>query len=563
MAPGSTVGGKSRECRQLLVEGETLDLPTMGNLDHTKAKLEDRALASHVAAQAVGLANYISNPKVKSVFATSVMDDANLWVKDPRPPPKPAPDETPVEKAARLADAKRGKNVHMPVLNSVEHVYTHVEFETSPDTEPIDVLCGTAVHTPPQVLPAANTATIRNRLLEWSVISSKGAGAKISAQGIIAGNPLKESVEKAQWVTKMVCRDNLVVNDCVMSLEQKVLDMQRYTHDLVDQKTMLNLPCSTHNGCLCQGPIMKSFGNMPGHLVKLSHVLQSGKAFTKYRETVDKMIDDNFEYREVLREEHLPENFQKWGREARRVLHLSRPDLNLSKAMEDLVAAADNGDWGRTKIRHYCLRCHCKLQCDGDKKKSKRVVKAYMKLSVGCALVVPLLYRWKGFEQCSSTVYRARRQHKILDRCLAKMFPKKAVQHPPNQPGGEQEETLAMKQQKRARDSLSYLENDDPDATKLEAAVALNRPLQEYINTTFEAEGATTKFSEQVQELNYLRAPAPHELEELEKAGEKARQLNLSIISGKRGMQAFDDFMKLLRSYDEGPWKDILGCFVI
>ena len=138
-----------------------------------------------------------------------------------------------------------------------------------------------------------------------------------------------------------------------------------------------------------------------------------------------KIIDSGigFKYQQV---EALPPGADQWHAYAKSILEKSRPDLNLTIEQEKAVLAADNGDWTKQDMTHWCLP-DCPLGCGGNASKSKQIFKDAVTMSVCCRMYKPLMYRWKGFESANATCLRGRKQHDILGRALAATWPAKVL----------------------------------------------------------------------------------------------------------------------------------------
>ena len=426
-------GAKFAQNELVLVDGQGAMLhPRAGRDNRHRASSINRGVVSHVRAQADGMASFLTGHRrsICHVFTTNIFDEASMWVQ------KPAPTEFTVPADAALFDrhiekwvGTKGKNVHLPVLNQCETLFVR----SAPDLGDllVSVMQGCEVHSPAQPLPAANAATLRDRWCQWSVMTARGAGAKVTASSSLA-----EAVRQAPWRTIVVSRDNLVVNNCLMCLEEEVVGAARALDD--DQNTdrditMISFNCCCHSAVLAMKPMFTCLDDVPAKLVKLAHILESGRVSSSYLEQIAAVIDEpgNFRYRECVR---LPADSAAWRAKATRVLHGSRPALDLTPVQEEHILCADNGDWDDEVITHYCVRGQCTLQCNGSAARSRKLVKGAIMLSIGGPMCVPLLYRWKGFEKAVAWAWRAVRQHRLLIRAWSKVFPAQRVRPRYNNP---------------------------------------------------------------------------------------------------------------------------------
>ena len=171
--------------------------------------------------------------------------------------------------------AMKGNNVHLPVLNVCETAFTR----SAPlgDANSLGQLAAAKIITPAQVLPHANAATIRDRWAQWSALTARGVGKCL--MGSVEG--IQEAVSSTPWKQIFFVRDNLVVNDCILCLEEESAAsaarwMSAANRD-TEQTCILSMSCLAHSAVLGMKPIMESLDRLPSMLVKLSHVLESGR----------------------------------------------------------------------------------------------------------------------------------------------------------------------------------------------------------------------------------------------------------------------------------------------
>jgi hypothetical protein len=318
------------------------------------------------------------------------------------------------------ARSKRGKNVHLPVLNSVETVHIRRRFGED------EVLASAAVITPAQVLPKSNTATIRERWGQWAALSARDPG-----DHLCGGEALRLARKSVPWITLVYSRDNLIVNDCHVGLDARyTAALDAAGDDQARETAILDVRCVGHSSVLAMRPMIECFAGVPSHLIRLGHALESGRQAAAFDEAISAEIDEFFKFRLCV---ELPAAWHAWRRKSARVLELSRPALDLSPQQEQIILDADNGSWEVVEgdeesllVTHWCVGRLCSLGCKSAAS-SKRAVKAAILLSLGGTAVVPLLYRWKYFEKALGKSYRGRKQHDLHLRALQRMFPPSVV----------------------------------------------------------------------------------------------------------------------------------------
>ena len=147
----------------------------------------DRGTASHLVAQQSGLTSFMLAPSrtpnsIDCTFTMQAIDDASMWVKNPVATNPGTYDFEFLERIKKKL-GRRGKNVHLPVLNICENVYS-VHAPVVPDDDDTSVCMGAEITSPATVLPSGNATTILKRYKAWSAISVSGIGSRIAV-----GNP--------------------------------------------------------------------------------------------------------------------------------------------------------------------------------------------------------------------------------------------------------------------------------------------------------------------------------------------------------------------------------------
>ena len=518
--------------------------------DHLRPQL-DRAALSHAQAQAVGLAAMITPPagtEVECVFSTNIFDDANMWIA--RPTDKTSvsrPDDATDCKRVKDKLSRRGKNVSVPVLNLCESLFVCAKIPGGSSCECL--LRGAEVHSPAQVLPRPNTATIRHRWASWSVLSARGCGSKVTAS-----SQLGDVISCSPWRHIVMVKDNLVVNDCIVALEERslaVLNSQALEDTCII--TLLPISCCAHSAVLALKPLYAGLDDLPSKLVKLAHLLESGRVASSYISALKAEVAHRFEFREVAA---MPPGAAAWRLKAKRVLELSRAARDLTEADEEFILACDNGtDWDdREKIVHMCIRGRCPLECAGSRAKALRSVQAGMLLSVGGSMVVPLLYRWKGFSEASAWAWRARRQHDLLYAALRRVFPANVVKKAEADVAAGIDGDGVVKNAVRAAGVLRFLEADT-GGRRLEIACAMQKPLQSFLDFTFAAEKSTCRV---VENVSLTPSHATKMDPGVAAVIPKAQRRNWQILSGQQGRRVVKEYSDMLLSFGDHAWSGLM-----
>lgn len=420
-------GVKFGQSDLVLIEGQAMAFARAGRGREYQAANLNRGVVSHVRAQADGIAAMLkSSPqrRVEHAFSVNVFDDASMWVSKPVPEPTAgAAGTSQAEKNLATWGGRRGKNVHLPVMNLCETVFVRAASTSDGSAPPL--LFGTEVHSPAVVLPVANSPTVHHRWSDWSVFTCWHVGARVSSN-----SDLEAVCAQTPWRTVIVVRDNCIVNDNLVRMQEDALAAAR-AHPIegstAADMALISVSCAAHSAVLAMKPLMESFGDVPKNLVRLGHLLESGRTSSAYIRELTAVVKGSFKYQMCVR---LPPESAEWRAKAERILQLSRPAMDLSPEQEQHILFADNGDWDSDEVVHYCVQGSCPLQCNGSARKSERLVCAAVVLAIGGPMCLPLLYRWKGFEKAVAWVWRGVRQHRLLSRAWDNLFPTQKTRRP-------------------------------------------------------------------------------------------------------------------------------------
>ena len=269
---------------------------------------------------------------------------------------------------------------------------------------------------PAVVLSVANASTVRRTWSEWSTLTSRGAGRKIDPDRAL-GDAMNNAPQT--WRSMVVNKDNLLLNSCIMCLEERGLETQA-SNSLEDPSaipTLLALSCSGHSGVLSTKPLYDR-SKLPTVLVRLGHQMASGRV----KRNLDNALKEIFKEIEYVVCDAFPCGHSEWQAYARRTLEMTMGANDLIDDEKKRLLVADNGNWESEAITHYCLRGRCLLGCRGERDGKNKVARQ-IKLAVSLHYTTPLKYRWKGMDVAGSLVLRWQREHSLLLRVLRIIYP--------------------------------------------------------------------------------------------------------------------------------------------
>ena len=122
------------------------------------------------------------------------------------------------------------------------------------------------MHVPGQVLPAANAATIADRLRRWSCFCSTGSAEKLG------GHRLSEAARPLALQVHVHVTDALVVNTCIHAMEEHAFQDRRSSND-EDARYVARLTnyCQHHQAALAKKPSLLLIPGLCSGLVRMCY----------------------------------------------------------------------------------------------------------------------------------------------------------------------------------------------------------------------------------------------------------------------------------------------------
>ena len=438
----------------------------------------------------------------------------------------------------------KGKNCHMPFLNVTEHVFR--------DRMLAEVGCRTScveIQSPTQMLPQANAATVHNRWLKWTLLASGSTGEAVDSERRVL-----QHIRNIEWVTLIMQKDNLGLNRCLVALEQKKMVGCDADQVPSPSQTLLDLNCFGHTTVLCMKPLIVALG-INSHLVRLGHILESGRSSDQYQEQLEKMVNSSFIYKPV---DEFDKQALGWHQKTKRILEESRPARDLTEEDERVILAAISSNPDDDAHEHICP-LDCPLGCGRNPATAKENYLKAVKAVAGGPMTVPLFSRWKGFEEAVAFARRGKRIKNCLPRGLKPLFGDAAVEKAQSDlqrlaasPNADNDMAIAAcKKVIRGNKILQWLEQERDGGT-LDIAVVLNTPLQKSLNVGFAAKRETGELTEVFAASSDTFCPKSEEdLRELE---QRAIDRNLAILTGETSEQAIREYSFLIMNFGAPEW---------
>lgn len=545
-----------------LVDGTVVGIQS-GQRSDASDKHGARVAVSHVEAQARGLGTALSPDDNEELhicyaFTTNSSDDASMWVQKPRLPC--GWDVGAASRAARFLRKRlewRGNNVHMPVLNINEELYTRRGWGQGLAGQ-TSALTSAQIFSPAQVVVSPNTATLRYLWSRWC-ISSRGAGHKLDPE-----RHLQQPLDNARWLCTMRVADNLTLNACIICLEEESMQAQRATsqRDGKGDYTLLVFNCCAHSAVLSTKCVLEK-GGTSSHLVRLFHQLEGGRRLNSFIASLSKIFKERWDYRPVVL---LPPECANWRTAASARLQESRPCRDLSLEDEETLLTAFTFDWSDAEgpITHYCLR-DCVLGCGCDENVSYGICSDLLSLALGSPPPTPLTYRWKGHEAAAAWAHRGRSLGDLLLLAFQDSYPegliKKAEEelrrHAENVAAGAQpvQDAQRKKHENNVKGGavIKWLISDT-GGKSIQRALFLCRPMQSYLNLAFKSEKMVGQMADKARRQSVSKQPTAKETDDLQENMKEAMKTNWKIMSGAAGEDVLAMYAKMMWDYQDSQW---------
>ena len=532
-----------QELKTVVIEGQSFSVKC--DVRKQRARGLERALVSYRSAVAEGLAKFISRSITRTLIAVSVFDDASMWVR--------TPNDTRLRHLIQTRKLmQRGRNVHLPVFSDVQRVFVRGDSQLE--------CC--QIHSPSVVLPEANWRTVWDRWQRRTLITGEGVGSQLAGLGP-SRDALVAAVDSCDWQILIACKDALQLNQCIIAEEERAMARVRSLTSIQPAPkliTIFDLNCTSHAACLAGKPAYLAFEGLPDALVRLAHLLESGRAVRTFEGVLDRLVEKNFRWREVF---ELPQQAAQWRSNANKIFQPSLVAMDLTQTDVDDILRHDNGDPASNLFWHYCRVGVCKI-CKGSRAKGLAEMQRVVKLAFTGGMVVPLLYRWKYLERAVGYCGRGVRYHSLLPRAISTMWSKKRRREAAEANAGaarriangndadvDQQLSLADRQAIRASKTLQFFAAIKGTAI-FDEVYAVTHPVQVYLNQAFAAEKQVTTYT-RLMELGTEGTPEC----ELKRAASEAFRLNRLILSGARGAQACGRLLDMLLSDSAAGWAEL------
>ena len=252
-----------------------------------------RGIHSHVQGQETALVQILGEHKWEYLILQAVYDDVSTWVKT----------STATTLSLNfVSESSLDRLSVATLLGLLQDVF--LRRQNGGTLHHISINC------PGQLLSKANIATMRDRLCNWLLFSSRGVGSKLIKHQ--DANAHIQNLLRAIPLTILLhTKDALCVNNGLVAVEQKLIFEHNRSLSAAEpgHVAMLPIVCVHHTASLAKRAAILDVPAVATALVKGSHVMQSGSLRRRYTENLGHYFKHHFKRKPVLA---MPPGYSEW-----------------------------------------------------------------------------------------------------------------------------------------------------------------------------------------------------------------------------------------------------------
>ena len=260
-----------------------------------------RGIHSHVQGQETALVQILGEHKWEHLILQAVYDDVSTWVK------------TKNVSALGLNFFRKSSLDRVSVatlLGLLQDVFLRAPHGgTNGGT-----LHHMPINCPGQLLSKANIETMRDRLCNWLLFSSRGVGSKL-IEHQDANAHIQNLLRAIPLTILLHTKDALSVNNGVVAAEQQLIFEHERSLSATEpgHVAMLSIVCAHHTASLAKRAAILDVPAVATALVKGSHVMQSGSFRRRYTDNLGHYFKHHFKRKPVLA---MPPGHSEWIKKA-------------------------------------------------------------------------------------------------------------------------------------------------------------------------------------------------------------------------------------------------------
>lgn len=303
------------------------------------------------------------------------------------------------------------------IMNTVQSVHIrHIpstllaQGASEHDLHTIDSCLSLRVPTPLQVLLSGNAPAIHKSFAESAILTSIGVGDMLHSFGIA-----RDILKQVPFKTFVFVGDALKANESAFQAECRRILENRKT---LGNHVAIRFRCAIHQVCLVRKPVVLWIPRLWSTVVRLSHLYETLSFRRLFARALGRILATSFAHFQVPR---LPDTTGQWKKTRESLMLSFQSSSKLRKRAFMNCLEFFNGDLSSQCVMHYCTPGEdgeycCTNYTDALQKCMKLIVPFLAK-----GFPVPLLYRFKHYDEAISFIVFGTTLHALLTRTLATM----------------------------------------------------------------------------------------------------------------------------------------------
>jgi hypothetical protein len=299
------------------------------------------------------------------------------------------------------------------IMNAVQAL--HVRFANTCECEDVRGTCCSSLRVPLSliVLENADAKAIHKSFTSCAFITANGPGQMFKRFGIPEG-----IAESAVWKSFVFVGDALRANTAAFRLECAEILKKSRERDGAGQHLAFQIKCGIHQLSLIRKPVVLMVPKLWSTVVRLSHLYESLAFRKKFARTLAGILCKSFTYLEITQ---LPATAVEWQAVHKYLLESFRTQSKLRRKNFESLVEFFNGDYSSDCIFHFCTPKRDGTPCCPGPTESLTKALQLMVPFFARGYPVPLLYRFKHYDEAITFIATGCAMHKLLVRTLGQM----------------------------------------------------------------------------------------------------------------------------------------------
>jgi len=375
------------------------------------------------------------------------------------------------------------------------------------------------MHSPSQVLPKANAATILSRMRRWGIYTSADPGSA-DAYG---GQEVYTGFSQVPLKMLITCTDALPTNHLVQAMSMQDWRRKAAAGDFNAATTLhVMFTCMHHAACLAKKPGLLSVPNLCSNMVRLTRAMKSSKFqdnFEKALAGIAERID-----RRVVPE--LPSSVKTWWENNGALVKMALSGL--PPESQEIILAVFNDPWrfDPNTWRDGCFVHWCTAGCCPSAAEAKVKTREALRRLCEDYPAIPLLYRWKHWEPALNWAIRGTFCNGVLQYALSMCSDESSVAKFADLDPDSPDLSFSLKQEVRLTKSVAFLTSDSI-RQDLGVSFLVSNPLADFMDHVSFIETSRSRVNLKECGLKLLGSTSVATVESL-------RLLNWKLLNGEK-----------------------------